>query len=390
MVVFPCCAGLALLLSATACNPFSSSSTTAIRSAGTGAAEAHLATTARVIDRLAQRIKDARLSHVNVLLVSSGGQLCAYGAGFLRGWQEHPKPAMPVFDLVTGVGAGTLLTPYALLGTQAALVRGANLFHSPAVQHAPAANLWFERRRAAGLPDNSEYHELVTGAIDERLQADLQPEFRALRQIVFATTDFDLGTQRLWDFGHELGVDRLGRERARALLAASATVPGVYPPILIDRHVHAAGDVFGGLYNPLTLEDYRTLATRLRALGVDDTVQINLWVILNGFLRGQAEEVEPDDRSAMSTRSNTLMFFADQARSVDRAVFLVDTINSAARGLTMELRLTTIPAELAEHPGAFEAYDENFAMHLEQVGYDRGRSNAQWDVTVRPRTRDDD
>lgn len=51
----------------------------------------------------------------NLLFLSGGSQKGAFGAGFLKGWSDPPRP-LPEFDLVTGVSAGAILSTAAFIG----------------------------------------------------------------------------------------------------------------------------------------------------------------------------------------------------------------------------------------------------------------------------------
>jgi hypothetical protein len=359
-----------------------------VRSAGTDAREAQAATVRRILELLAQRVRERRDATLDILLLSGGGQDGAYGAGFLRGWQERTQPGMPHFDLVTGVSSSALLAPFALIGTQAAVDRGAALYRTAPLELAPTADFWPALQ--AGTPgDATRYRDLVDNLLDEPLQAELHHEYLAKRTIAIATTDFDLGAVRFWELGHELGDDERGLRRARALMVASAAVPGVFTPAMIDRHVHAAGDVFSSLLVPLQYDDYRMLAARLRALGVSETIEVRLWVIVNGFASPSEVRIDPESRTAMSERSQALFFRATQAELVERVADLARAVSGGVRGLRMQLRVTMIPPELAEDPGADATYDPAWMLRLEQIGYERARGESAWDRVVVPRDRYD-
>lgn len=382
---------LILALALAGCDLFGGpSNVRTIRSAGTEAPEAHSATVFKMIDRLAQRVRNRRDSRLEILLISGGGQQSAYAAGFLRGWVTRTEPSLPKFDLVAGVSTGALLAPFALVGTPPAIERAATVFRSDAVEIAATPNFWPQMQRTAGLPDDAPYRAAIERIVDDTLQSEVRTEFDSLRQIMVSTSDFDLGTLRMWDLGHEIGTTPKGIRRAHALLMASASTPGVYPPILVDNHVHATGEVFGTVFAPLAYEDYRNLVRRLRAHGVTETVTVQVYVILNGFVQPLRDPVDPDDRRAMAARASSLLFSNGLAQTVERLTLLTQSVNGGVRGLRMELRLSMIPAALAEEPGAGDRYHEDYAMQLEQVAYERARGEGRWDVTIVPRDRDDD
>ncbi|HKU43162.1 MAG TPA: patatin-like phospholipase family protein, partial [Polyangiales bacterium] len=366
------------------CGLFSSeTSVQNIRSAGTDAREAHAGTVRHMIETLAARAKERHDRKLDVLLLSGGGQHGAYAVGFLRGWQERSDAlALPAFDLVTGVSSGALQAPFALLGNKAALDRGAALYRDSAVAFARAPDAWLEMRDSQKGVNYGPYASLLEKAIDDDLQKDLQRELEHNRQIAIATTDLDLGALRIWDLGHELGRDEKGLARARALLRASATVPGAAAPVMIDHHVHVSGNVFGSVLIPLELEDYEYLAARLRNVGVSETVEVRLWVVINGFTRAPESKVDPEDRENLAERADALAFVYAQAELVERLTGLAYAVNGSIRGVRMQLRLTAIPSDLVDDPGSERGYDENWMVQLEQVGYDRASGQSAWDRVV--------
>ena len=56
---------------------------------------------------------------VDVLMLSGGGDKGAFGAGFLKAWGEVTGPMRrpESFDCVTGVSTGSLISPFAFIGT---------------------------------------------------------------------------------------------------------------------------------------------------------------------------------------------------------------------------------------------------------------------------------
>ena len=211
-----------------------------------------------LVDALGQRVQARGDRTVDLLLLSGGGQNGAYGAGFLRGWKSRTDEPMPRFDLVTGVSAGALQAPFALLGTSEAVDRSAFLFRNAAKEFAPTFDWWFWIRRTGGLANVSRYRKTVTREFSADLQRQLDSEFDADRRLVVATTDLDLGVGHAWDIGARTWPHAEGLARARQLLIASSAIPGVFPPVVIDGHVHADGGVVSNIYLPLEFADYKS------------------------------------------------------------------------------------------------------------------------------------
>jgi predicted acylesterase/phospholipase RssA len=213
-----------------------------IAASGEAAGAAHEATIARLIDGLARRAVVRGDRSLDLLLLSGGGQHGAYGIGFLRGWRARTDAPMPRFDLVTGISTGALQAPFALLGTEAALDAAATLYRNAAAGSAPTVDWLFWLRRTGGVVDTTRYRRAIAADIlNERMRDELWVEFEAGRLLATATTDLDLGIGRLWDLGHELRAGPGGPGRVQSVLLATTAIPAIFPPGVIDGHVHADG-----------------------------------------------------------------------------------------------------------------------------------------------------
>src|SRR3982751_5010855 len=72
---------------------------------------------------------------IDYLVISGGGDIGAFGAGFLKGWaagvpKSHPL-ARPLFDIVTGVSTGALIAPFAWLNDPVADQQIVDLYRNP-------------------------------------------------------------------------------------------------------------------------------------------------------------------------------------------------------------------------------------------------------------------
>lgn len=166
----------------------------------------------------------------NVLALSGGGAFGAFGAGAMVGLTR--SGSRPEFAVVTGVSAGALIAPYAFLGPSWD-ARLRDVYTSGAAGH-------LRRLRGLGaifgssLYSGKPLQQLVDAyASDEMIQA-IAREAGKGRLLLVATTDVATGEQVVWDLG---AIARNGGPRARALfrdvLVASASVPGLFPPVMI-------------------------------------------------------------------------------------------------------------------------------------------------------------
>ena len=165
-----------------------------------------------------------------ILALSGGGAGGAFGAGAVAGLTR--SGARPAFDVVTGVSAGALIAPYAFLGPawDAQLLEaftgeaGDNLLQSRGV------GVIFGSSMYSGKP----LRQLVDGYVTDAMIRAVAGEADKGRLLLVATTDVASGEPVVWDLG---AIAKNGGRSARTLfrdvLVASASVPGMFPPVII-------------------------------------------------------------------------------------------------------------------------------------------------------------
>jgi predicted acylesterase/phospholipase RssA len=176
------------------------------------------------------RLVAASDGSLDILALSGGGAGGAYGAGVLLGLTESHR--RPRFEVVTGVSTGALIAPFAFLGPawDAKLREG----------YSGEATLGLLRPRGIGtlfstsIYEGRPLRELVERFVTADLIEAVARESRAGRLLLVATTNLDREEATVWNLG--LIAER-GGEPARKLfvdvLTASASVPGVFPPVMI-------------------------------------------------------------------------------------------------------------------------------------------------------------
>ena len=180
---------------------------------------------------VARRAHDMRAAEpFSILALSGGGADGAFGAGALVGLTRTGK--RPQFSVVTGVSAGALLAPYAFLGSEW------DQQLSDAYTSGRAEHL-LQPRGLGVIFDSSVYsggplEQLVDHYLSDALIQAVAREAASGRLLLVATTNVDTGETVVWDLG---SIAMNGGPRARALmrdvLVASASVPGMFPPVII-------------------------------------------------------------------------------------------------------------------------------------------------------------
>jgi hypothetical protein len=180
--------------------------------------------------RLEARLADRAVS---VLALSGGGATGAFGAGALTGLTG--SGARPQFSVVTGVSAGALVAPFAFLGP--AWDAEMTAIYTQGVTRG------LLRRRVLGAVFGSSVYSgvplkrLIERYADDQMIAAVGSESAAGRLLLVATTDFATGEPVIWDLGSVAlygGPD--AKRLFRTILLASASVPGMFPPVAIRVH----------------------------------------------------------------------------------------------------------------------------------------------------------
>lgn len=247
--------------------------------------------------RLPLRVKQlkAAAGHgpVNVMVLSGGGAYGAFGAGTLVGMSH--AGTRPDFQLVTGVSAGALLAPFAFLGPSWD-VKLQKVFTSGGIQRLQPSMVWGTVGRIL-LPEGLNGHDalaaLVNDTFTDEMIAAIARKAATGAMLIIATTDLDDEETMLWNMG---AIARhggaAGDKLFRKVLTASASVPGVFPPVLIrvqgGGKIYDEMDVDGSVTTPLFLAPI--VAQMVPDAGVE-LVGANVYVIVNGHLAMRPEEV---------------------------------------------------------------------------------------------------
>ena len=166
------------------------------------------------------------------LAISGGGDNGAFAAGLLVGWSEHGD--RPSFTIVNGISTGALIAPLVFLGPefdQALAGMYTTIDQQDVFQKRPLlAGL-----ASDALADSTPLQNMIAKYLDEGLVARIADESRRGRALLIITTDLDAGVPVIWNIG---AIAESGRPDSvaliRKILLASASVPGLFPPVMID------------------------------------------------------------------------------------------------------------------------------------------------------------
>jgi predicted acylesterase/phospholipase RssA len=190
--------------------------------------EFELLSSVEVARRLQAALGERPLS---ILALSSGGASGAFGAGALAGSTRDGM--RPEFTVVTGVSSGALLAPFAFLGPSwdEQMTGIFTTGETDGLLQPRGLGAVFGSSVYSGEP----LRRLIERYADDAMIAAIAAEAAKGRLLLVATTEFDSGEPVVWDLGSiALHGDKNAKPLIHTLLLASASVPGMLPPVTVS------------------------------------------------------------------------------------------------------------------------------------------------------------
>jgi predicted acylesterase/phospholipase RssA len=309
----------------------------------------------------------SRAGPLSYLALSGGGADGAFGAGVLNGWTA--AGTRPRFSVVSGVSTGALIAPFAFLGpAYDATLRNVytsgiaeSLLNAPSIVHALFGS---------GLFGNTQLRELVARYVGQDMLAAIAAENARGRRLLIVTTNLDTQRTVIWDMGRIAAIaSAQALELFRDVMAASASIPVVFPPMLIDAEANGRRfqemHVDGGVTAPvLTLPE----AFLLRNGAFGRGLRMNIYVLVN-------DKVE---RDFQLVRNSTIDIAARASASVTKTQIrsvLYETYDFARRN-NFGFNLTYVDKDFPS-PGSF-GFGTSYMRSLYRYGYDKAKTGDFW------------
>jgi predicted acylesterase/phospholipase RssA len=305
----------------------------------------------------------------NLLAISGGADDGAFGAGLLVGWSA--QGSRPEFDLVTGISAGALIAPFAFLGRDHDREL-AGLFTSYSADQIYQATILSGLFGGNALADSAPLARLIEHYVDGRFLRSIAAERAKARFLLVGTTNLDAQRPVYWDMGK---IAQKGDAQAlhlfRRVLLASASIPGVFPPVLVEvqagGHLYQEMHVDGGTTREVffTIADFRFDEID-KAIG--RKVARRLWIIRNGKIDPEYKAM-PEATLAIAQRSLETL-------TKSRGIGDLARMYARARADHIDYNLAAIPADFAApHP---QPFDRAYMQALYKRGLAMGRAGYPW------------
>lgn len=234
---------------------------------------------------------------LTILALSGGGVGGAFGAGAIAGLTR--AGTRPTFDVVTGVSTGALIAPYAFLGPtwDQQLLDAFTGLAGDGLRQSRGLAVIFGSSIYSGKP----LRNLVDSYVSDEMIRAIANEAAKGRLLLVATTDVASGEAVVWDLG---SIALHGGASARTLfcdvLVASASVPGMFPPVIIrveeDGFAHDQAHVDGAATMPFFVPPALLQRTR-NGPGAGRTA---VFVIVDGSLSDGARTTRLTARAILS------------------------------------------------------------------------------------------
>jgi len=310
----------------------------------------------RAVLRAAGR-STTRLLPVAFLAVSGGGDNGAFGAGLLNGWSESGK--RPAFSVVTGVSTGSLMAPFAFIGSS----RDDGL--KRAYTEYNAGDIFEDVKTAESLVDTWPLKRLIAKEATPELLAQVAEQYKRGRRLLVQTTNLDAQRGVIWNMG---AIAAKGDEAAlklfRDVLAASTAIPGLFPPVMIDVEVNGKKTQEMHADGGLSAQLYVAPESMLNTSGRTKIPASELYVIANNRLN---PEFQTTERSLIFVLGHSIAVGVQSMlrMNIDRA------FGAATRdGIPFYL---SYPALAADQQGK-GAFDTEFMKGLFENGVARGKT----------------
>jgi len=316
-------------------------------------------------------LSDDEKLELSLLVLSGGADYGAFGAGLLNGWSE--SGTRPEFKLVTGVSTGALIAPFAYLGSDYdhllkevfTTVNADDIFSARFL-----GVLWND-----GLFDTTPLAELIELYITRDIMQVVALENARGRRLWIATTNLDSDRLVIWDMGKIAQSNHPDALKLfRRVILASTSIPGVFPPVMIDVEVdgkaydemHVDGGVKAQLF--LNAETLNLIRLKEREENAAGRPEWTFYIVRNAKVGPEPQQIERRI-STISSRAMTSLLKSQGRSDMER-------IYTMGKMADVKFNWTSLPIEYI--PATLEAFDQVEMNTMFKMGYEQGLRGGDW------------
>ena len=304
------------------------------------------------------------------LVLSGGGADGAFGAGLLNGWTKNGT--RPNFGIVTGVSTGALIAPFAFLGPKYdATLKEIFTKHDTddILQPKFIAGII---GGAAAVTSSAPIANLISKYITRSVLRKIALEHNRGRRLLIGTTNLDAQRSVIWDMGRIAAADSEEALRLfHKIILASVSIPGIFPPVLIDVTVKGKArqemHVDGGTTDNVI---FVPVQTNLLALSrqISPRPRHRLFIIVNSHTNPEWENVKPTTVEIAARSISTLI----KQHTIGDLRKLYDF----SKKNKIQYKLATIPSSFEQESD--EPFDRKYMRALFKLGAELGAVGYRW------------
>lgn len=313
---------------------------------------------------------------LNLLALSGGGVNGAYGAGVLMGLQE--KGELKDYAIITGISAGALIAPFVFIGGDAMPKMKEvmlNINDKSVLGKKNFLNTLFKD----AFTDGENLYDFIADAYPEPMIEAMAQQHRNGKRLFIGSTHFDSGELVIWNIGAIANSDLVDKsELIYKVLAASASIPGVFPPQFIDvehdgetlEELHVDGGLAAQVFfNPSNF-NYQQIS---EALGLEKAPQLD--VIRNGALKAPYRPLKDKGLDLVSKSVSSLTLA--QTRGDLYRMKYISEIND------IEMQFTYIDQDFGYAKVTKDMFDQHYLLTIYEYGFKKATQGQLW-VTELP------
>lgn len=331
--------------------------------------------------RLSSEYAETENQSYDILVLSGGGVLGAFGAGFLKGWGNVKGDGFerPDFDSVSGISTGALIAPFAFVGTQESYEQVANIYRNPAKDAVVARSILSFITGNTALYNVSGLHKSIYNSITPSLIEAIRNKGADNNALIVGATNLDYGVMRVWDLSEiepTADIEDVRRNIATKLIASSA-IPSAFPPIEINNHLYVDGgasmQVVSGIDDRAWL--YDDSPGNLHFVNPDKPLKIRIWIIVNNKL-GMEPSLVNNSWSSIATRSLVSLMRGSTLQTIQDIETFSQMINKR-EDFDVKLNYVSIPQDYPLNQTS-QIFDSEVMRDLVELGEKMGANPNSW------------
>jgi len=304
------------------------------------------------------------------LAISGGGANGAFGAGLLLGWTRAGN--RPEFRSVSGISTGAIIAPFAFLGPRydAQLKK---LYTTVSTKDILEKRSLFSILTADSASDTTPLRKMLEDIIDVKVLEDIVVEHDKGRRLLIGTTNLDANRPVIWNIGiiAKSGAPN-ALELVRDILLASASIPGMFPPVYIEveangrryDEIHVDGGTSSQVFLYPASLDMRWL---MRQVGLKGESRI--FVIRNSRIEPNWETTKPKIFPILNRSISSLIR--------TQGIGDLYRIYLSAQRDGMDYNVAFIPSDFNEKPK--EEFDPEYMGKLFDLSYQMAKNGYPWE-----------